>query len=143
MDPITRRSTTSFLFILAGGIVNISLKRQYLVNLSSTEVEYVTYCQTTKKAVWLWLWLKELGYSELGLTTFFCDNNSVILLANNPEIHARTKHIDTQVHWIRKIIKSGQVILKWILGTEQIANRYTKPLDCLLYQSFVTRARIK
>ncbi len=143
MDPIIRRSTTGFLFTLAGGVVSASSKRQHSVSLSSTEAEYVAYCQATKKAVWLRLLLKKLGHPQLGPTTLFCDNNSAILLPNNPEFHARTKHIDTQVHWIREIIKTGQVILEWIPGTEQIADGLTKPLDGILYQSFVTRAGMK
>ena len=98
MDPMTRRSTTGFLFTLAGGIVSASLKRQHSISLSFTEAEYVAYCQATKKAVWLRLLLKKLGHPELGPTTLFCDNNSAILLANNPEFYARTKQIDTQVH---------------------------------------------
>lgn len=51
MDPITRYSTTGFLFTLAGGVVSVSLKRQHSVSLSLTEAEYVAYCQATKEAV--------------------------------------------------------------------------------------------
>lgn len=53
MDPVTRRSTTGYLFTLAGGVVSASSKRQHSVKLSSTEAEYVAYCQATKEAVWL------------------------------------------------------------------------------------------
>lgn len=97
----------------------------------------------TVKQVWLRLLLKELGYSQPGPTILSCDKNSAILLANNPEFHARTKYIDTQVHWIREIVKAGQIILKWILGTEQVADRLTKPLDRILFQGFVSRAAMK
>lgn len=98
MDPNTRRSTTKYLFTLAGGLISALSKRQYSVNLSSTEAEYIAYCEATKEAVWLRLHLKELGQPRLEPTILHCDNNSAILLANNPEFHARTKHIDTQVH---------------------------------------------
>lgn len=100
IDPITRRSTTGYLFTLAGGVISASSKRQYLVTLSLTEAEYIAYCQATKETVWLQLLLKELGHLQLEPTTLSCDNNSAILLANNPEFHARTKHIDMQIHWI-------------------------------------------
>lgn len=70
---------------------------------------------------------------------FHYDNNSAILLANNPEFHIRTKHIDTQVYWIREIVKREIVILKWIPGTEQIADGLTKALKQILFQAFVTR----
>lgn len=95
MDPNTRRLTTGYLFTLAGGVVSASSKRQHSVTLSSTEAEYVVYYQATKEAVWLWLLLKELGQPRLRPTMLHCDNNSAILLASNPEFHARTKHIDT------------------------------------------------
>lgn len=143
MDLITHRSTTEYLFTLASGVINASSKRQHSVTLSSTKAEYVTYCQATKKAVWLRLLLKKLGHPQLGPTTLSCDNNSAILLANNPEFHARTKHIDIQIHWIRKIVKTGQVFLEWIPGTEQVADRLTKPLDRVLFQGFVSRAGIE
>ncbi|WP_375449353.1 reverse transcriptase domain-containing protein [uncultured Nostoc sp.] len=51
MDPNIRRSTTGYLFTLAGGVVSASSKRQYSVTLSSTEAEYVAYCQATKEVV--------------------------------------------------------------------------------------------
>lgn len=95
MDPITRRSTTGYLFTIAGGVISASSKRQHSVTLSSTEAEYIAYCQATKEAVWLRLLLKELGYSQPGPTILSCDDNGAILLANNPEFHARTKYIDT------------------------------------------------
>lgn len=65
------------------------------------------------------------------------------MLANNPEFYARTKHIDIQVHWIRKIIKSEQIIFKWILEIEEMIDGFTKLLNCILYQNFMTRAGIK
>ncbi len=140
MDPNIRRSTTGYLFTLAGGVVSASSKRQHSVTLSSTEAEYVAYCQATKEAVWLRLLLKELGQPRLEPTILHCDNNSAILLANNPEFHARTKHIDTQVHWIWEIVKRGIVILEWTPGTEQMADGLTKPVEQMLFQAFVAKA---
>ncbi len=140
MDPNTRRSTTGYLFRFARGVVSVSSKRQQSVTLSSTEGEYVAYCQATMEAVWLWLLLKELEQPRLKQTTLHFDNKSAILLANNPEFHSQTKHIDTKVHWICEIVKRGIVILKWTPGTEQIADRLTKSLEKIPFQAFVTQA---
>ena len=87
--------------------------------------------------------MKELSHPQPGPSTIFCDNNCAILLANNLEFYTRTKHIDTQVNLIREITKTGKVILEWISGKEQIADGHTKPLDRILYQSFVTGAGMK
>ncbi len=69
MDPNTRRSTTGYLFTLTRVVVSASSKRQHSVTLSSTEAEYVAYCQETKEAVWLRLLQKELGQPRLKPTT--------------------------------------------------------------------------
>ena len=86
---------------------------------------------------------KKLGHPELGPTIFSYDNNSSILLANNPEFNARTEDIDTQVHRIQEILKAGQVGLEWIPGTEQLAEGPTKPLDHILFQSLVSKSEMK
>lgn len=52
-DVETRRSTSGFVFCLAGGAVTWSSQRQKLVTLSSTEAEYVAAASATKEAVWL------------------------------------------------------------------------------------------
>ncbi len=115
-------------------------KRKHSETLSSTEAEYVAYCQAIKEAVWLRLLLKKLRQPCLKAITLHYDNNNAILLANNPECHTRTKHINTQVNWIREIVKRGMVILKWTLVTEQIADGLTKNLERILFQAFVTQA---
>ncbi len=58
IDPNTCRSTTRYLFTLARGVMSASSKRQHSVTLSSTEAEYVAYCQATKEVVWLRLLLR-------------------------------------------------------------------------------------
>lgn len=118
MDLITHRSTIGYIFIIAGSVISALSKRQYSITLFSTEAEYVVCYQVTKEAVWLQLLLKELDHSQPSPTILSYDNNNTILLTNNPEFHAKIKHINTQIHWIRGIVKAGQIILKWIPGTE-------------------------
>ena len=100
--------------------MTISSKLQHSLILSSTEVEYVAYCQAIKEAVWLRLLLKKLELPRLKHITLHYDNKSAILLANNLEFHARTKHIDTQLYWICEIAKRGIVILNWSPGTSRL-----------------------
>ncbi len=84
--------------------------------------------------------MRKWGQPRLEPTMLHCDNNSAILLANNLESHASTQHIDTKVHWISEIVKQRIVILKWIPGTEPIADKLTKLLEQIRFQVFVTRA---
>ena len=88
-----RESVSGFVFTIAGGAVSYSSKKQSSVALSSTESEYMALLHTLKEQIWLLCFLKEIGYPT-DQNTIYCDNQGAIALANNPEHHARTKHID-------------------------------------------------
>lgn len=51
MDSNTYQSTIKYLFIFARNIVNGSFKCQHLIILSSTEAEYITFCQKTNETI--------------------------------------------------------------------------------------------
>ena len=48
-----RRAITGFAFLLDGGAVSWSLKKQEIVSLSTTESEYVAATHGMKEGLWL------------------------------------------------------------------------------------------
>ena len=54
------------------------------------------------------------------------DNVLAIAIANSDSINARRKHIDVRYHAIRERIINGDVILKHVKTTEQLADLLTK-----------------
>jgi hypothetical protein len=93
----------SLFIVITGGTVIYSSKMQGSVALSSTESEYMTLLHTLKELIWLHRpqWNR--------LRVIYCGNQGVIVLAYNPEHHARTKHIDIQYHIIRNCVEDGTV----------------------------------
>jgi len=63
-DLEDRRSTTRFVFMIAGGAIYWSSKRQPTITLSTTEVEYMANTQATKEAIWKTKLMIDLGYME-------------------------------------------------------------------------------
>ena len=63
-DKESRKSTSSYIFILNGGPVSWCSKRQPTVALLSTEAEYIALTLAAKEATWLRLFLTELGLLE-------------------------------------------------------------------------------
>jgi len=45
-------------FLIDGGVVSWSSKKQELVTLSTAEAEYVATTHAAKEAIWLQLWIK-------------------------------------------------------------------------------------
>ncbi|KAH9668793.1 Integrase catalytic domain-containing protein [Citrus sinensis] len=90
-DLDKRKSTTGYVFTLAGGAVSWVSKLQTVVALSTTKVEYMAAIQDCKEAIWIQRLLEELGHKQEKFFVF-CDSQSALHIARNPAFHSRTKH---------------------------------------------------
>ena len=144
MRDITRHSVNGEIFLLNGGAVTWSSKKQRTVALSTTEAEYVALGQGTRTA----LWLRQL-LIELNLENYITDNNdkvcvtvrtdsqSALALVKNPEYHARTKHFDIQLHFIREKSENGIIYYEYCSTEKLLADMLTKPLPRDKYRKLV------
>ena len=83
--------------------------------------------------------LNELNVDYGKTPVVWVDNMSTIALASNLVLHARTKHIEIDAHFIRDKVKEKKIELRYVPSTDQIADLLTKPLG---YQ-FFSRLRNK
>lgn len=60
-------------------------------------------------------------------------------LSANPILHARTKHIELDLFFVREKVINGTVIINHVPAIDQIADIFTKPLS----GSFFERLRNK
>lgn len=126
-DLDDRRSTTGYVFTLAGGPICWKSSVQSIVAMSTTEAEYMAVAEAAKEALWLTGLVKELGVEQGGVQ-LHCDSQSAIYLANNQVYHARTKHIDVRFHKIRELLASRQILLQKVHTSENAADMLTKPV---------------
>jgi hypothetical protein len=93
-----RHTILEYMFIVDGGAVSWSLKKQELVTLSTTEAEYVVATHAAKEAVWPCLFINEVYGPLNGLltkpTSLYSDSMSAIALTKSGSYHAQTKHIN-------------------------------------------------
>jgi hypothetical protein len=127
-DVNDRRSTTGYVFLISGGAVSWSSKKQTSVALSSTKVEYMAAAAATKEAIWLKTFLSELNLLKTHPITLQINNQSAILLAKNSMFHERTKHIAIRYHFIREKLEEGEICVEYVPTNEQVADVLTKPL---------------
>jgi hypothetical protein len=59
----------------------------------------------------------------------YCDNQSAVLLAHNPILHARTKHMEIDLFFVREKVLAKQLTVQHIPGDNQWADVLTKPLS--------------
>ena len=98
-------------FMLSGGPTSWQSRKQPIVALSSTVLEYIAVVAATKESQWLWHLLQEICYSQHGPTRLYCDNQSCIQLNENPLFHDRSKHIELRYHFLREKVESNELEL--------------------------------
>ena len=154
-----RRSYTGYALVFSGGPVTWDLRKQPTALLSTTEAEYMALSDSAKEAIYLQRILLELGQDNVKVTTICNDNVGAQKLAMNPIFHGRTKHIALRHHYIREVVKSGQVQLSHIASQEMPADFLSKALTrpkherCIRllgitkrpssFSSFVSRGSVK
>ena len=124
----TRQSTSGFVFMLNGGPVAWSSRRQSCVALSTTEAEFIAACEATKEGVWLQRLVSGIMPQVKIPFELLCDNQSAIRLIKNPEFHQRSKHIAVRYHFIRDLHEAGTLTVRHISTDLQVADSFTKAL---------------
>ncbi|CAI7752881.1 unnamed protein product [Closterium sp. NIES-53] len=104
---------------------SIERPKSRLVAMGNTQTRGVHYDQ---EGVWLKRLFGEFGHELAGGVPVFVDNKSAIALARNACLHGRTKHMQVRWHFIREMVASGEVILRWCPTNRQAADILTKPL---------------
>jgi len=88
-----------------------------------------------QQAVWITNLFREIGFSIL-LITICSDNQGSLFIGSNPVQEKWTKHIDIHYHYIQECIKNNKVSVVFIPGNDNLADIFTKNLDCLKFIKF-------
>jgi hypothetical protein len=129
-----RVSISAYTFIFNGASIAWSSKRQRTIATSTVEAEYIALCAGAKQAVWLRGLFIELGQDKFlskapgKPVLLYGDNQGALALVENPENHARTKHIDVQYHYIRYLVGNKSITTAYCPTDQMAADVLTKPL---------------
>ena len=131
-----RRAISGYVFMVDGGAVSWSSKKQELVTLLTTEAKYVAQTHAAKEAIWLRRLLTEIFKSIDTPMTLFSNSKSAIALAQDGHYHTRTKHINIQYHFIRYVINAGTIKLVYCSSNDMTADTLTKALPSVKAKHF-------
>uniref|UniRef100_A0A803Q3J8 Uncharacterized protein n=1 Tax=Cannabis sativa TaxID=3483 RepID=A0A803Q3J8_CANSA len=123
-----RKSTTGYCMYLRNNLVSWCSKKQSVIARSSTESEYRALALAASEMVWLESILNELSIPTATTPILWCDNLGAGSLTSNPVYHARTKHIEIDVHFVRNRVLDKKLDVRYVDSTYQIADLLTKPL---------------
>jgi hypothetical protein len=129
-DQDIRRFIFEYAFNVSSDVISWFSKRQFIVTLFICEIEYTKQILVAKEIIWLRNLMTQLTcdveYSQAVM--IYENNQNAIVFVKNSQFHARIKHIDIQIHFIRKKVIEGSIDLFYVLTDQMIADGLIKSL---------------
>nr|KYP75364.1 Copia protein [Cajanus cajan] len=123
-----RKSIAGQCVFLGESLIAWSSRKQKVVSRSSTESEYRALVDLAAEVKWIKSLLQEIKLPMPRKPILWCDNLSAKALASNPVMHARSKHIEVDIHFIRDQVLQNQISIAYVPSSDQIADCLTKAL---------------
>lgn len=142
-DVEDRKSTLGFCLYLGNNLISWLSKKQHTISRSSTEAEYRSLAGLTSEISWTQSLLDEIGVSCSRKPIIWCDNLSAVHLAANPVLHARTKHIEIDLHFVRDKVLSKVLEVRHVPSVDQIADVFTKANSSSTFVDFRRKLRVE
>ncbi|GAA0143319.1 hypothetical protein LIER_35717 [Lithospermum erythrorhizon] len=70
-----------------------------------------------------------VGFGVQVCPVVLCDNVSTTYMASNPANHARTKHIEIDIHFVRERVAQRRLKVSYVPRADQLADFFTKSLS--------------
>ena len=156
-DKSDRKSILAYVYMIAGGPISWTSRKQKSVATSTTEAEYMAMSTCAKEGMWLVQLLRDMGYSKyLGSdegrmnivederhkaipVQLKGDNQAANHLFKDAHIHERSKHIDVAYHHVRDLAKRNLIQLDYIPSADMVADGLTKTLTQNRFKGFVSQ----
>jgi len=106
----------------------ISCAFKKVVSQSNIESEYRALANLAAEVTWIRSLLDELKFPMTRKLILWSDKLSAKALTSNLVMHARSKRIKIDVHYIRDQVLKNQLTIAYVSTTDQIVDYLAKPL---------------
>jgi hypothetical protein len=135
----SRKSTSGYTFMMAGGAVSWRSAKQTLIATSTMEAEFVSCFEATLHGVWLKSFISELRIMDSisKPLRMYYDNSVVVFMAKNNKSESQNKHIDIKYLPIREHVKENKVVIEHVSSELMIADPLTKGMSPFKFKEHV------
>ena len=136
-----KKSTTGYIFMMAGGVVSWKSVKQTLTASSTMEAEYVACYEACCHAMWMRNFVSALGVvdSISKPLKLFCDNSAAIAFSKNTRSISRSKHIDVKFYFVKEKVAESLIDIEYMSTKGMLADQLTKGLPMLAFQEHVSQ----
>ena len=126
----SRRSTSGYIFMLAGGAISWKSAKQTLIASSTMAAEFIACYEASNHGIWLRNFVTGLRVVD-GIDRplkIHCDNNSAVLYSNNNRSSTKSKFIDIKFLVVKERVQDRQIVIEHIGTNSMLADPLTKGL---------------
>lgn len=135
----SRKSTSSYIFLLANGAISWKSAKQSLIASSTMAAEFIACYEASNHGVWLRNYISGLRIVD-GIDQplqMFCDNQSAVLYSNNNRSSFKSKHIEIKFLVVKERIQNGQLSIEHIGTDSMIADPLTKGITPKMFHEHI------
>ena len=120
-DRDDRKSTSGYIFTLAGGAISWKSSKQTIVASSMMQAEFIACFEATGQVIWLKKFIPDLKVVDCihKPLKMYCGNQPAVFYAHNNKSSNATKTIDIKYYVVKDKIEDHTISLEHIRTKEQ------------------------
>ncbi|KAJ9696926.1 hypothetical protein PVL29_008922 [Vitis rotundifolia] len=136
-----KKSTTGYIFVMAGGAVSWKSVKQTLTASSTMEAKYVACYEACRHAIWMQNFISALGVvdSISRPLKLFCDNSVTVAFSKNARSTSRSKHIDVKFYFVKEKVAESLIDIEYMSTKGMLADPLTKGLPIVVFHEHVSQ----
>ena len=103
-------------------------KKQSIVAKSTSESELISATYMVEYGLWTSYMLDQMGYGQVVIELEQDNTTSIHFIERGRGTFERTKHIKVRLFWLKMLLESGELIVKYVKTSDMTADILTKPL---------------
>ena len=130
-DMKDSKSTSGYVFTLAGAAVSWKSCKQTVIARSTMESEFIALDKCGEEAEWLRHLLEDIPKWQKPVPPIciYCDSQSAIGRAQSKMYNGKSRHIRRRHNTIRQLLSIGIISIDYVMSKDNIADPLTKGLN--------------
>ncbi|KAH9717746.1 hypothetical protein KPL71_021946 [Citrus sinensis] len=125
------KSTSGWIFTIAGGAVSWASKKQTCITHSTMESEFIALAAAGKEAEWLRNLLFDimLWPQPMPSISLYCDSEATLSRAYNKVYNGKSRHISLRHEYVKQLIADGVINIVYVRTNKNLTDPLTKALS--------------
>ena len=129
-DTSDSKSTSGWVFTLAGGAISWASKKQTCIAHSTMEAELIALHAAGKEAEWIRDLLTDIRIWDVPMPSIpmYCDSEATLSKVYNAVYNGKSRLVGLRHSFVRQLLEDGTIKVVYVKTSRNLADPFTKPL---------------